>query len=58
MFISHTKLDLGNGSKIRFWEDMWCGEVTHKDAFPSLYNIASVKDASITDILDCSSGST
>jgi hypothetical protein len=36
---------------------VWCGEVTLKDAFPSLYNIASVKDASITDNMDRSSGS-
>jgi hypothetical protein len=58
VFISHTKLDPIDGSKIKFWEDVWCGKVTHKDASLGLYNIASVKDASIADNLDRSSGST
>jgi hypothetical protein len=58
MFFCHTRLDSGDGSKIRFWEDVWCGEVTLKDAFLGLYNIASVKDASIADNVDRSSGST
>ena len=58
MFFSHTRLDSGDGSKIRFWEDVWCGEVTLKDAFLVLYNIASIKDASIADNVDRSSGST
>jgi hypothetical protein len=57
VFFSHTRLDPGDGSKIRLWEDVWRGEVTLKDAFPSLYNIASVKDASIVDNVDRSSGS-
>jgi hypothetical protein len=37
---------------------VWRGEVTLKDAFPGLYNIASVKDASIANNMDRSSGST
>jgi hypothetical protein len=45
VFFSHTRLDPGDGSKIRFWEDIWCGEVTLKDTFPGLYNIASAKEA-------------
>jgi hypothetical protein len=45
---SHTRFDPGNGSKIRFWDDVWCGEGL-KEVFPGLYNIASAKDASIVD---------
>jgi hypothetical protein len=37
---------------------VWRGELTLKDAFLGLYNIASVKDASIANNMDCSSGST
>jgi hypothetical protein len=41
VLFSHTRLDSRDGSKIIFWEDVWCGEVTLKETFPGLYNIAS-----------------
>ena len=34
---------LGEGKRIRFWEDVWCGEVTLCASFPTLYNIARTK---------------
>jgi hypothetical protein len=46
-----------DGSKIRFWDDVWCGEMTLKEAYPDLYSIACVKDASVAVHLDFSSGS-
>jgi hypothetical protein len=39
-FCSHTRFELGDGFKIRFWDDVWCGEMTLKEAFPVLYGIA------------------
>jgi hypothetical protein len=50
---SHTRFNPGNGSKIRFWDDVWCGL---KEVFPGLYSIASVKDASIVDNMDFMGG--
>jgi hypothetical protein len=43
IFSSHIRFDLGDGMRIRFWDDVWCGEVCLKIAFPVLYNIALVK---------------
>ena len=57
MFFRHTKLDPEDGSKIRFWEDIWCGEVMLRDTFLDLYNIASAKEASIMGNMDHSIGS-
>jgi hypothetical protein len=48
---------LGNGSKIRFWDDVLCGEMILKEAFPVLYVIAHNKDALVADHLDSESGS-
>jgi hypothetical protein len=57
LFCSHTRFELGDGSKIRFWDDVWCREMTLKEAFPILYGIAREKDAFVATHLDSSSGS-
>jgi hypothetical protein len=44
-FCSHTRFILGHGLRIRFWHDVWYGEMTLKEAFPVLYGIACYKDA-------------
>jgi hypothetical protein len=56
LFCSYTRLILGNGSRVRFWDDVWCGEVPLKDAFPVLYDIACDKDAHVADHLVVVSG--
>ena len=41
---------LGNGRKIRFWEDTWCGRQPLCDAFAGLYSIVSSKGAKAVEI--------
>jgi hypothetical protein len=48
----------GRALKIRFWEDVWCGDRPLKAAFPGLFNIASFKEASIVDNVERSNGAT
>jgi hypothetical protein len=57
LFCSHTRFELGDGSRIRFWDDVWCGQLPLKEAFPVLYGIACDKDAFVAAHLDFSSGS-
>jgi hypothetical protein len=52
---SHTRFELGNESKIKFWDDVWCGEMTLKEAFSDLYDIILVKSVAVN--LDFSSRS-
>jgi hypothetical protein len=33
LFHCDIRFDTGIGSKIRFWEDVWCGDMSLKDAF-------------------------
>lgn len=47
MFSSHTRFELGDGFKIKFWDAVWRGEMAFKEAFLELYSIACTKDASI-----------
>lgn len=35
---------LGRGNKIRFWEDIWCGEENFQSKFPLIYKICSNKN--------------
>jgi hypothetical protein len=57
LFCSHTRLILKNGSRIRFWNDVWCGEMPLKEAFPVLYDIARDKDALVATHLVLQNGS-
>ena len=46
----NCEMVLENGKRIKFWEDNWCGCLPLSEAFPALYNIASSKEAIISDI--------
>jgi hypothetical protein len=54
---SHTRFILGNGSRIRFWDDVWCREMPLKEAFPGLYDIACDKNSFVAAHLILESGS-
>jgi hypothetical protein len=56
IFKSRIRFDSGDGTKIRFWEDVWCGDRPLKVAFPGLFIIASFKEASIADNVERSNG--
>ena len=32
-FSSHTRFEMGDGSKVRFWHYMWCEDITLKEAY-------------------------
>jgi hypothetical protein len=55
-FRRHVKFDPGVGSRICFWDDIWCGDRALKEAFPGLFTIARFKEASITDNAEHSNG--
>jgi len=44
-FAAHVRYEIGNGSKVLFWHDVWCGEISLKNLFPDLFLIARRKDA-------------
>jgi hypothetical protein len=56
-FSSHIRLIPGDGSRISFWGEVWCGSSPLMEAFPGLYGLASNKEASIADNFDSLSGS-
>jgi hypothetical protein len=40
---------VGDGSKTRFWTDIWCGTCRLKEGFPELFRIARNKEALVRD---------
>ena len=41
---------LGNGRRVLFWRDKWCGIVPLNVAFPFLYVIVASKKALVTNV--------
>jgi hypothetical protein len=39
-FHCHNKFEVGVGSKVRFWHDLWCRDKALNEAVPDLYGIA------------------
>jgi hypothetical protein len=56
-FSSHIRFIPGNGSRISFWEESWCGSSPLMEVYLGLFSIASNKEASIADNLGMVSGS-
>ena len=43
-------LSLGDGRRISFWKDVWCGEEVLCSSFPSMFLLAVQKDAMVSDL--------
>jgi hypothetical protein len=56
-FSSFSRLVVGDGTRIRFWHDLWCGDMVLKYAFPILFGSARSKDASIVVNVELLGGS-
>lgn len=51
VFSRHTRLHLGEGTRIKFWYDTWCGNGALKDTFPLLFRVTSDKDVSVAEVM-------
>ena len=45
-------LTVGNGTKIRFWTDHWCGRTTLSQSFPHLFAMAVHRNATVEEMWD------
>ena len=45
VFSQLLEFKVGDGSRLRFWSDDWCGEAPLKVTFPELYRITRDKEA-------------
>ena len=50
LFLQNATFSLGDGRRIRFWKDVWCGKEALCSLFPSMYLLAMQKDAMVADL--------
>ena len=55
-FSKFLRYDVGDGTRVKFWDDMWCRDRSLKEAFPELYNISRTRDASVFEVMCYSNG--
>ena len=53
-FSQNATSSLGNGRRLRFWKDPWCGGTALCNAFPTLFNLVAHKDARVAEVWDSS----
>uniref|UniRef100_A0A2N9IH31 Reverse transcriptase domain-containing protein n=1 Tax=Fagus sylvatica TaxID=28930 RepID=A0A2N9IH31_FAGSY len=56
-FARHVHVEVGDGFKTRFWNDIWYGTCSLKEGFPGLYYLARNKAARVKDHLHFHNGS-
>ena len=50
-FLRFGTFNINDGSQVWFWEDIWLGDSSLREQYPSLYNIARNKACTIADVL-------
>ena len=50
-FSKFIRYDVGDGTRVKFWADVWCRDRPFKKVFPDLYNISRLRDASIFEVM-------
>jgi hypothetical protein len=51
-----VRVEIGNGSRVLFWQEVWCGEQPLMNAFPALFTIACAKEAWVEENMDIVNG--
>ena len=47
--------DAGDGTRVKFWKHVWCGDRTLQEAFLELYCLSRSKDCSVAEVMGWSS---
>jgi hypothetical protein len=50
-FFARGSFKIGDGSEVRFWEDVWLGTTSLAARYPMLYHIVQYKDVTVANVL-------
>jgi hypothetical protein len=44
-------LKIGDDKQIKFWHDLWCGDILLKEDYPVLFHVACDRDATVAQFM-------
>ena len=50
-FSKFLRCDVGDDTRVKFWEDVWCRDCSLKEAFPELYSISWIGEYSVSEVM-------
>ena len=55
-FSKFIRYEVGDGTRVKFWDDVWCRDCPLKETFLDLYNISRTRDASVSKVMCYANG--
>ena len=55
-FSHHILYDIGDGSRVKFWQDHWCGETLLVVSYPNLFRFCRNKEAGVAELMKSPNG--
>lgn len=52
-FVENVELKIGNGNRVKFWDDIWRGFLSLKSQFPMLYQLTLDKEITLKLQISC-----
>ena len=46
---THSRFIIGDGTRVKFWKDLWCGNQALEEAFPILFNLSVNKEGWVVE---------
>uniref|UniRef100_A0A7N2LQI9 Prefoldin subunit 6 n=1 Tax=Quercus lobata TaxID=97700 RepID=A0A7N2LQI9_QUELO len=50
-FSRHILYDIGDGSRVKFWQDCWCGETSLAVCYPKLFRFCRDQEVNVAEIM-------
>ena len=51
---TNIEFKVGNGTRVKFWTDHWCGNAALSQSFPQLFALMVHRDATVNEVWDSS----
>ena len=51
-FSQHILYEIGDGSRVKFWQDRWCGETFLAVNYPELFRVCRDQEVSVAEVMN------
>ena len=55
-FSKFLRYDVGDGTRVKFWDDVWCRDCPLKEEFLDLFNTSRTREASAFEVICYANG--